>query len=99
MQNYFIIINYVVHICILGYTTVQKKILNCLKNFHSWPKNESISPGIYFLSTDLGTTTPLIKSPFEEKNDDKESNYEEDKESIDVPITNLASNRSSITVG
>ena len=37
----------------------------------------------------------LIKSPFEE-NDEKQSDYEED---IDVPITNLASNRSSITVG
>ena len=56
----------------------------------------AFSPGIYFLSTDLGTTNPLIKSPFEEKDDEKQSNYEED---IDVPITNLASNRSSITVG
>ena len=65
----------------------------------SWPINESISPGpyipmidLYFFYLDPGQ---LIKSPFEE-NDEKQSDYEED---IDVPITNLASNRSSITVG
>ena len=46
---------------------------------------------IYFFYLDPGQ---LIKSPFEE-NDEKQSDYEED---IDVPITNLASNRSSITV-
>ena len=51
--------------------------------------------GLSFNLSDLGR---MIKSPFEENGNGKEegSDYDED---IDVPITNLASNRSSITVG
>ena len=56
----------------------------------TWSLHSNDRPIFFYL--DPGQ---LIKSPFEE-NDEKQSDYEED---IDVPITNLASNRSSITVG